>query len=345
MKRALVAAIGAALSLGCASNDAPPAEDVGADASVIPSDGAADTAAAEAGRPADLDGPAQPWGDSEILAPPCNGNSAYCAMRFDQWCQAATEDSAANSSAFWQAPTQSKSILNQLQNGIRALLLRVQRSAGAVSVCRASCAQGSPPLATVLVAVKDFLGANPREVVTLVVEASVSTGELEAEFTAQKLDTVAYSQSAAAGWPTLGDMIASGKRLVVLANTTDGLDAGAVGDAGVEWILPRSTLLWETGSHWASLVEMNCSPAVGDESRPLFLVHNDVDFVPDGGGAAYPSPDLAAQANAFATVTARLQACKDQHGRAPNFVAVDFFDLGDAVGATQVLNGVRQASP
>jgi hypothetical protein len=30
-----------------------------------------------------------------------------------------------------------------------------------------------------------------------------------------------------------------------------------------------------------------------------------------------------------------------QHGHAPSFVAVDFFELGDPQGAAQILNGLR----
>ena len=45
----------------------------------------------------------------------------------------------------------------------------------------------------------------------------------------------------------------------------------------------------------------------------------------------------------MAVVTARLQACESQSNRIPTFVAVDFAAVGDVVGATQVMNGVRPA--
>jgi hypothetical protein len=54
---------------------------------------------------------------------------------------------------------------------------------------------------------------------------------------------------------------------------------------------------------------------------------------------------LAADANAFTLVTQRLQSCKEQFIHGPTFVAVDFSDKGDAAGGTQVINGVRPASP
>ena len=88
---------------------------------------------------------------------------------------------------------------------------------------------------------------------------------------------------------------------------------------------------------------MDCNPAVGDVARPLYLVYQNLVGPSDGGEGFAPSPALAAEANALATVTARLQACQAQFNRVPNFVAVDFFDLGDTVGATQVIDGVRPA--
>jgi ABC-type multidrug transport system ATPase subunit len=40
-------------------------------------------------------------------------------------------------------------------------------------------------------------------------------------------------------------------------------------------------------------------------------------------------------------VTTGLEHCEAQHRRRPSFVAVDFSRVGDAQGATQVMNGVR----
>jgi len=265
---------------------------------------------------------------------PCNGRDAYCSVRYDKLCQAATEDSAANAANYWVYPTQDQSIRSQLDSSIRALMLSIYDYNGVATVCRGSCAEGNTPLSVVLSATKDFLDANPREVVTLIIDTVLSASRIETEFTAQGLDTAALAHAASASWPTLGELIDAGHRLVVFASTAD---------SGADWLLPRQSLLWETGGNWPSLSAMNCNPAVGDASRPLYLVHQNLVDGIDGGNLETASRALASEANDFSAAMQRLQNCQAQFNRVPNFVAVDYSSVGDVVGATQVLNGVRAA--
>ncbi len=276
-------------------------------------------------------GPDRPVIDAAVMAPPCNGSPAYCEKRYDELCQAATHDSAANS-AYWQTPSQDKSVRFQLENSIRVFMLTVMDAPAGVSVCKADCERGITPLATVLTTIKEFLDGNPRDVVTLLIDTALPASQLAAEFVTTKLDTMAHTQSLQAPWPMLGAMIASGRRLVVLSSSTEG---------GPAWLLPRPALVWETAAHWTSLQAMTCNPAEGAADRPLYLVHHDLTETPDGGEEGQPSLARAAEANAFPVALARLQQCKNQFGRAPNFLALDFFEIGDAQGATMVLNGVR----
>jgi len=269
-----------------------------------------------------------------MLGAPCNGRDVYCEKRYDELCQATTHDSAANSAAFWKFPTQEKTVRNQLDGGIRALMLSVQSYQNVATVCRRDCAEGNTALGVLLETVKGFLADNPREIVTLLIDTPLQASEIAAEFISKGLDSMAHAQTLGSSWPKLGEMIDAGHRLVVFANTTD---------SGPAWLLPRQILLWETRSNWTSLSAMNCNPDVGDDSRPLSLVHHNLVDLSDSGEASQPTQALASEANAFPIVTARLQACEAQFNRVPNFVAVDFFDLGDTVDATEVLNGVRAA--
>ena len=136
-------------------------------------------------------------------------------------------------------------------------------------------------------------------------------------------------------------MIGSDQRLVVFAPNPDALP---------EWILDREAFIWETGKDWPSLSAMTCNPAVGDTSRPLYLVRQNLVESPGGGAGGVSAEPTetevsalarAREANEFAVVTARLEHCDAQHRRRPSFVAVDFSRVGDAQGATQVMNGVR----
>jgi len=278
--------------------------------------------------------PTQVAPDAAEPQTPCNTSAIYCSMRYDELCQAATRDSAANTAVSWRNPSQARAILTQLQQSIRVLMLEVKDYQGVVSVCRSDCTTGNTPLGGVLETVKDFLTSNPSEVVTLLIDTGLSAATIQAEFVKAGLDSMAWPQPDAAAWPTLKTMIDSGERLVVFANTPD-RDAA--------WLLPRQNHIWETGSHWVSVSEMNCAPAIGDASRPLYLVHQNLVSLGDAGQSGQPNSALASQANDWQTATARLQACGAQWKRVPNFLAVDFFDEGDPLGATQVLNGVRAA--
>jgi len=265
------------------------------------------------------------------LGMPCNGRVEYCAKRYDELCQAATHDSAAYNSEFWQAPAQSQSVRDQLNASVRALMLSVYDDGGTVSVCRGDCAAGSTALGVVLKTVKDFLDANPRDIVTLLIETALAASRVEREFVGLGLDRLAQPQVENAPWPTLQEMIDTGHRLVVFAT---------VPDTSASWVLPRDAWLWETGKDFSSLSSMKCSPAVGDRTRPLYVVHHNLVEAADASNPE-PSAELAAVANAFAVVTQRLQTCESQTNRVPNFVAVDFAALGDVVGGTQVINGLR----
>jgi hypothetical protein len=315
----------AAAVWACSSQKAPPRTNP-----MEPIDAAAD--AATQGSGGSDAGESGYHGPAPALGAPCNGNEVYCSRTYDALSFAATHESAANSSTLWLFPTQDQTVRAQLDGGIRALMLSVQEQAGGLRVCRSDCAQGSTSLGAVLGVVKEFLDVNPREVVTLLVDSNVAASKIQADFVQQRLDTNAYTPTAGLPWPTLGQMVDNNWRLVVFAN---------MADAGVGWLIPRNQTIWETGSRWTSLPSMTCSPDVGDASRPLYLVHHYLTAEDSGSDAGASSASLATQADDIAVVSDRLQACVDEYHRVPNFVAFDFFENGDTVGATQIINGVR----
>ncbi len=48
--------------------------------------------------------------------------------------------------------------------------------------------------------------------------------------------------------------------------------------------------------------------------------------------------------NAHDFVVDRARECEKARGRLPNFVAVDFYSIGDVVGAVDTLNGFGSGS-
>ena len=54
----------------------------------------------------------------------------------------------------------------------------------------------------------------------------------------------------------------------------------------------------------------------------------------------HPSSALAAESNENPFLLDRLRGCDAQHGRKPNFVAVDFYESGDLIETCQKLSGL-----
>jgi hypothetical protein len=71
----------------------------------------------------------------------------------------------------------------------------------------------------------------------------------------------------------------------------------------------------------------------------LFQLNHWVEKVPR-------SPSTARKVNAFGYLEKRARACESIRSALPNIVAVDYYNEGDLVEATQVLNGLpRDAKP
>jgi hypothetical protein len=86
----------------------------------------------------------------------------YCGKRYDELCYAASHNSAAQSSGFWQSPTQFQSVHAQLDNGIRALTLSVETANNVDQVCYGDCSQGNANFTTVLKSISDFMSRNAK---------------------------------------------------------------------------------------------------------------------------------------------------------------------------------------
>jgi hypothetical protein len=265
--------------------------------------------------------------DEALLADPCNGWPGFCDRRYDEMTIAATHASVASDAVLFRKPTQHRDIRKQLDDGIRGLFLEAHQSGADIVLCAGACSDGSLQARTALEDVRAFLEVNPREIVTMVVETSLPAAEVAAVFSAAALDTQAVVQSRAATWPTLGELIQSGKRLVVLSE----------GDGErPSWLLSLWDFAWSTSATLTAPEQMDCSLARGNRQNPLQLVrHYLVPDTPDGGARE----DSANIVNANPFLMDHLRACQVKNQRAPGLVAVDFYDVGDVVMAARNVAG------
>jgi hypothetical protein len=212
--------------------------------------------------------------------------------------------------------------------------LRVARTASAAPVgpprpylCHGLCEIGATEWTPVMTEVRDWLATHPREVVTLFVEDSVSVDDTVAVFDRAGLLPFVHTQQAGEPWPTLGQMIDSGRRVVVLLERGDGGSAHP-------WLLPGFAWTQDTPYSNPTAADLSCRRERGSASSPLLLLNYWL-----GNGFRSLVTDARA-INAYDVLSPYVSRCREERGRIPNFVAVNFYDEGDLFRVVDELNGV-----
>jgi hypothetical protein len=192
-------------------------------------------------------------------------------------------------------------------------------------LCHGLCEIGATPLAPTLSALRTWLDANPNEVVTVIVENHVPAEAIAAAFVAAGLEPYLHTPSATS-WPTLQEMITSGRRLVVMTEE---------GDGGTQfpWLANAFALTQETPYTFPSVDDFSCEPNRGPADAPLFLVNHWL-----SGFTALVT--AARQVNVTDVLGTRVEQCRDERGLFPTFVGVNYYDIGDAAEVVDDLNGV-----
>lgn len=290
----------------------------------------------------------------------CNGHAELCDRAYDEVAYAATHNSMSSPGVVHVWPEQDGDITEQLDAGIRALLIdthywrridgaadligevdasevpvslpvaqEVIDAAGSLAegrpgtfLCHSECIYGALPFVDALVAIGAWMEANPREVVTLIIQDDISVDDTVAAFEESGLDDLVYEGEGP--WPTLGELIDDGHRLVVFAEFSGGSPA---------WYRDAWVAMQDTPFGFASPSDMSCDPNRGEGDPSLFLLNHWV-------SRFTPSRTDAAVLNEHGFLLDRARRCRDERGLDPNFLAVDFYNIGDVVGVVDELNGV-----
>ncbi|KAJ5143611.1 uncharacterized protein N7515_002398 [Penicillium bovifimosum] len=234
----------------------------------------------------------------------------------------------------------------QLDMGIRYLQGQTHRSVlvnTTIELCHTSCfLEDAGSLKSFLKTIKKWLDAHPDEVVTLLLTNgdSVPVTEFGDTFASSGIADYAYTPSAnpllIADWPTLGDLISSGKRLVVF------LDYGA-DPSKVDYILDEFAYYFETAYDITDSSFSSCSidrPSGAAGEGRMGIVNHFLDI--DLFGVLIPARDKADTTNAATgpgSIGAQAALCAGLYGRAPNVVLADFVDKGEVIKAQNSLNG------
>jgi len=269
----------------------------------------------------------------------CNGSKELCARTFDRVSFPMTHNAMSNADARWAAPNQNHGIARQLEDGVRGLMLDThyydvdagqtldKPLSGVPAVqqaylCHGICQLGRRPLLEGLCDITAFLDGHRGEIVSIIFESNVTPAHTAEVMAVAGLTDYVYTHVGA--WPTLGEMIAKNQRLVVFTESDGGTPA---------WYHPAWTLIEDTPYSFSKASELSCTPNRGNEASPLFLLNH---WILD----PIANPKRAAEINVSSVLLARAQQCQKERGKLPNFVGVDFYDIGDLFSVVRTLNGL-----
>ena len=257
---------------------------------------------------------------------PCNGSYHLCDLPYDEVSYVTSHNSMATEEDGFGGPNHVFGLTQQLEDGVRAWMLDIHPFQDGVSLCHGYCFFGERPLIDGLVELQAFLSTHPGAVFTLFFESYVSAGAVAEAFEESGLDKWVYVHEAGQSWPTLGEMVSTGKRLVVFTDAPD---------EGPDWYMDVWDHCWET--HWSNhnVDDFDCQVNRGSSDHSLFILNH---FL--------TSPialiGLAEEVNAESVLQQRVVQCTDEAGQIPNFVVVDFYSVGDVFS---VVDGLNRVSP
>jgi hypothetical protein len=262
----------------------------------------------------------------------CNGYAALCDRAYDAVSYPTTHNAMSNIAEGWKGPLQSYGLTRQLNEGVRGLMLDTHYNAGSSTtapndvalLCHGPCVYGWERLSDGLGKIKTFLDSHPDEVVTIIFETYVSPADTKAAFDLSGASSLVATHTPGAAWPTLRQMIASNQRLVVMTDS---------GGGTYPWYLPTWSEAFENPYAATSTATMSCNVNRGNGNNRLFILNN---FITNPLG----NRQFATAANAMPDFLTRAQNCQTARSHLPNFVTVDFYEIGGVMSVVKTLNGV-----
>lgn len=305
----------------------------------------------------------------------CNLKESNCARTLDKVVFATSHNAMSSSKDQWVQPNNLHSVESALNAGIRALMLdlyyRFPVNATAaqkeiptpVHLCHGVCTIGYSYLNDTLATIKEFLDAHPREVLVLIFEQYVASSSVVDELTTAGLTGyLGYTHPGpSTPWPTMSQLLAQGNRLLVLSNrlptytgepsipTANLQPTYASMGAGISGWHHSSAYRSETAYTYKTLEAMQAdctllfglpgggvaalsqtAPFGGEQHRLTIMNH----FM----STPTPCERCAEDANTADVIQARHTACRAAWKHAVNFIAVDFWSIGNTITVVNDLN-------
>jgi hypothetical protein len=189
------------------------------------------------------------------------------------------------------------------------------------------CELGATPFTEALGEIRDFLVANPGEILVIVIQdEGVTPQDVAKCFEKSGLIDFVY-RGPAGPWPTLRQMAESDQRVVVFAENNA---------AGVPWYHQAFEVIQETPYTFHDPSQFSERPNRGGTSGSLLMMNHWIETAP------MPKPSNAKIVNAYDFLLKRALRCQRTRHHVVNFVAVDLYGEGDLMKVCQKLNGIRR---
>jgi hypothetical protein len=257
----------------------------------------------------------------------CNGSLDLCGRRYNEVACLTTHNAFNCADGGFQYPNQNYTLTNQMNNGVRGLMLDVHNLLGVPTVYHGTFVLGSQPFSANLNEIKAFLDTHPNEIVTIILECYVSANAIETCLSDAGLMPLLFAKDSTQPWPTLQEMITDGKRLVIFTDVNDASPTQ-----------PWYHYVWdfavETHYDVNDTAGFTSDFNRGDSLNELFILNH---FVTNSV-LGYGSATDATIANANPFFMNRVNTCIAEKNKFPNFVTVDFYELGNAMDVVNTLN-------
>ncbi|KAF8470765.1 PLC-like phosphodiesterase [Kalaharituber pfeilii] len=293
----------------------------------------------------------------------CNNHPSLCNKKYSEIYHLGAHDSPFlrhPENGYSVAGNQYFNVRTQLEGGVRLLQGQIHNEGGKPRLCHSDCKMmDGGKLEDYLVEVKSWMDGHPSDVVTMLwVNAdNMPARDLEKYFADTGLKNLAYAPPkhpiTPGEWPTLQQMIDSGKRLVLFISTS-------ADEANIPWMLDEFSYMFETPFENFDPAKFTCNgdrpgrvkgaeklneavaTRIGFQNRFVY----DKRLEEFGLEIYTPHDDLAPKINSGdqsipGNMKDGIEKCATEWGRRGGYILVDFFNEGNPIAVIDAANGFK----
>ncbi|TDZ39788.1 putative secreted protein [Colletotrichum spinosum] len=275
---------------------------------------------------------------------PCNNYVEFCDRKYSNVTEVGCHNSPfvrpGNS-----ASNQALDVTTQLNDGIRFLQAQIQWPTNGTEphFCHSSCDMlDVGPITDWLTTVREWVAAHPYDVVTILLgNGNYSTPDLYAPYIEssgilQYAYEAPFLPMALDDWPTLGELILRGKRVIMF------LDYVA-DQQKYPWLLDEFSQMWESpfdpmDRSFPCTVQRPPDLSEQDARNRLYLLNHNLnaEYNIFGASILVPAVSLLNETNnatGYGSLGVGAQQCIQDWGRPPKILNVDYYNYGDPPGS------------